>query len=656
VELALPHVVVRVCAPDVGTDLIAALGVHPIEVSEAHDIWEMHRVAGGRPALLVVVIDPPDAREAIAEIAADFPGVPILLVSDSAAALTAGDAAAGGPVDRIRSSQPLPDICWHVLEAVSRAARLPGIAEHPLGPDPVEVDERGIVVTGAGSPGGVIVGGFRLRPGDSLVSLIDPLDRTTIARMLDRAHAGEAEFCTVRLLGAHGGRHPVAMAVRSIAAGRVAVLLQPLICGGPLVGRHVNDRDPITGLLNRWALSRTLEAHDQRPPPAGGAAVILATLDEFTTIGTAIGHEQTDVVLQSVAAAVHQVFPYPALTSRLMGDSFLASVSDDEGDAPLRRAERLLRLLGAIEVPGFAPRFPLRTSIGVAGVSDGDHDLAMRLAEAAAGEARAAGGNRVVVAGSAQFTGAQTQELTASMDLGSWEVWLQPVARGRHGRADFHEALARFSAGNRRMASRADLFIAGRAKGLLERFDRMMLQRALELLESHPDTRLSVNVTYETFVSKSFPVSFLDLMRRVPDGCRRIILEIASRCMAAPEGVVRPRLEDLAAAGVAVAIDDFGSGICRLHYLTQWPLAIVKLDQLVTGYIDDDPLQREFVRTVASLCRARGITTVAEYTRSEEQLSRLVEDGVDLFQGELFGMPRPAAEVLAAPAVASAGA
>jgi EAL domain-containing protein (putative c-di-GMP-specific phosphodiesterase class I) len=70
----------------------------------------------------------------------------------------------------------------------------------------------------------------------------------------------------------------------------------------------------------------------------------------------------------------------------------------------------------------------------------------------------------------------------------------------------------------------------------------------------------------------------------------------------------------------------------------------------VTGYVDDDPLQREFVRTVVSLCRARGITTVAEYTRRPDQLARLVEDGVDLFQGELFGMPRPAAEALAAAA------
>jgi diguanylate cyclase (GGDEF)-like protein len=382
----------------------------------------------------------------------------------------------------------------------------------------------------------------------------------------------------------------------------------------------------------------------------GQSAVILVMLDGFSDIGSYIGHRQTDVVLLSVASVMSQVFPYPALTSRLMGDSFLAYVTNADNDELLRRAERMLGLLGKIEVPGFEPRFTLRASVGVAVVTDGDHDLTLRLAEAAVGEARMAGGNRVVVAGSAQFTGAQTRELTTSMDLGSWEVWLQPVVSDRDGRAEFHEALARFSTGSRHLASRADLFMAGRADGLLERFDRMMLQRAVEMLAAHPQARLSVNVSFETFVSKSFPGSFLEIIRRVPGGARRIILEIASRCMAVPDAVVRQRLERLAAAGVAVALDDFGSGICRLRYLTQWPLAMVKLDQLVTGYVDDDPLQREFVRTVVSLCRARGITTVAEYTRRPDQLARLVEDGVDLFQGELFGMPRPAAEALAAAA------
>lgn len=652
-ELALPHVVVRAHGAGLGTELIAALSVHPIEISEAHDAWELRRVAGGRPALLVVMVDPPDARSAVAESWADLPAVPILVISDRPESFICDDAAYRGWVDATRSSQPVSDLCWHVLEALSRAARLPGVAERPLGPDLIEVDATGIVHA-AVDAGGEIDGGLRLRPGDSLLSIVDPLERTTIAHMLAWSGSGEAQFSTARLLGEHGHRHPVALGVRRVGDGRAAVLVQPLVFGGSIVGRHVSNRDPITGLLTRWAMSRALEARERRGPPAGEAAVILATLDEFSAIGNYIGHAQTDDVLQRVAAAVNDVFPYPALTSRLMGDSFLTCVVHAGNDEPLLRAERLLRSLGDIEVPEFAPRFTLRASIGVADVIDGDHDLAIRLAEAAAGEARAAGGNRVVVAGSAPFTGAQARELTASMDRGSWEVWLQPVSREPGGAADYHETLARFDAGHRPLASRADFFIAGRAKGLLERFDRMMLQRALEILESHPDARLAVNVTYETFVSQSFPASWLELIRRVPDGCRRIILEVASRCMAAPDDVVGPRLDALAAAGVAVALDDFGSGICRLSYLTQRPLAIVKLDQLVTGYIDDDPLQRDFVRTVVSLCRARGITTVAEYTRSTEQLARLVADGVDLFQGELFGMPRPVAETLAAPRVAAA--
>lgn len=650
-ELALPHVVVRVCGPGVGIDLVAALTVHPIEVSEARDAWEMHRVAGGRPAILVVVVDPPDVRSIVAETWADFPGVPILIISDSTQSFTPSETGHSGWVDRIPSSQPLPEICWLVLEAVSRAARVPGLVEHPLGPHLIEVDDMGIVSSASLPPDVAIAAIRQLRPGDALSSFVEPLERSMLSRAIEQVHVGEARFLTVRHLDDRGHRHTVALGVRRIGTARVAVLVQPLISGGPIVGRHVNDRDPITGLLTRWAISRAIEAHETHGSALDRSTVILVTLDNFTAVSSYIGHRQTDAVLLSVAAALNQVFPYPALTGRLMGDSFIAYVSSAANDEHLHRAERLLQMLGDIDVPGFAPRLPLQASIGVAHMVDGDHDLALRLAEAAAAEASAAVGNRVIVARSPEFTHAQAHDLTACMDRGSWEMWLQPVVRPDNGQAFYHEALARFDAGPRHLASRADFFTAGKAEGLLERFDRMMLQRALEMLESHPDARLSVNVSYETFVSKHFPGDFLDLIRRVPDGCERIIFEIASRCVAAPEEVARPRLESLAAAGVAVALDDFGSGICRLRYLTQLPLAIVKLDQLVTGYIDDDPLQRDFVRTVVSLCRARGITTVAEYTRSDEQLARLVEDGVDLFQGELFGMPRPATEVLAPAAV-----
>jgi EAL domain-containing protein (putative c-di-GMP-specific phosphodiesterase class I) len=117
-------------------------------------------------------------------------------------------------------------------------------------------------------------------------------------------------------------------------------------------------------------------------------------------------------------------------------------------------------------------------------------------------------------------------------------------------------------------------------------------------------------------------------------------------CLQMPQDAARRRLADLDAAGVTIALDDFGSGVCSLRHLTDYPLSIVKLDEIVTSYVGDDPLQRSFVRMVVNLCRARGISVVAEYIRTREQLEQLVDDGVDLFQGELFGMPRPAADVL----------
>ena len=110
--------------------------------------------------------------------------------------------------------------------------------------------------------------------------------------------------------------------------------------------------------------------------------------------------------------------------------------------------------------------------------------------------------------------------------------------------------------------------------------------------------------------------------------------------------MVHPRLERLQAAGVAVALDDFGSGLCSLRHLADFPLAMIKLDGIVTGYVADDPLQRTFVRMVVNLCRARGIQTAAEYIRTDEQLGQLLADGIDLFQGELFGMPSPATDHL----------
>ena len=348
-----------------------------------------------------------------------------------------------------------------------------------------------------------------------------------------------------------------------------------------------------------------------------------------------------------VASAITRVFPWPIQPSRLTGGAFLLMFTDTSAQRIKDRAMRLIQLVNRIGGKGVFNELRFGVSIGIADVHSGDYDLAVRLAETCVREARAAGGNRVLLAGADTLLHSRVGDLQANMDLESWEIWLQPVVRGTDGLPEFHEALARFGTAPHHRITRPDFFTTGQLTGLLERFDRMVLLRSLELLKAHPRLRLSVNVTRETFATDSFPDSTLGIVRDSQIDPSRVIIEISPVCLTLPADMVRMRLQHLDAAGIAVALDDFGSGVCSLRHLTDYPIAMVKLDELVTCYVADDPLQRNFVRMVVNLCRARGILTVAEYTRTVEQMQRLAEDGVDLFQGALLGMPRPPADTLA---------
>lgn len=643
-ELALPHVVVWNRGPGLGTDLVAALAAHPVEVSEVRGLIEAQRAATARQPVLVVLVSPQDAAARIAEAAAEFPGIPILLFGNPPTGSAPVEPPLGTQVEVQPADQALEDICWHVAEALSRTTRSPSTPERRLGPMPIAIDRKGVVNASCDLGDIWFFPGPYPRPGTSLLTLLQPEDREIFARNLEGAAQGVTSFFPIRVLDRDGHPHPMHAGLRAGDAGDVSLILQPLIDCAPIVGRRRGTRDPLTGLIDRWELWRQME---QESTTDGSFTVVFAKLDTFEAVASSMDFQQVDEVFDRVASAIMQVFPWPAAPSRLTGGAFLIRIRNLSTSRIKDRAKRLIQMVNRIGDAGSPddPRFGL--SVGIARVSDGDHDLAVRLAETAVGEAHAAGGNRAVVAGPVTLIRSRVRDLEANMSLDAWDLWLQPVGRGADGRPEFHEALARFGGDTLPRVSRPEFFTTGQLEGLLERFDRLVWVRALELLTAHPGLRLAVNATWETFRLDSFPGQFLDLLDDAKIDGRRLILEVSPVCLKLPPDEVRQRLDRLGAAGVEVALDDFGSGVCSLRHLTDFQISIVKLDGLVTQYVADDPLQRSFVRIVVNLCRARGIRTVAEYTRTHQQLERLVEDGVDLFQGELLGMPLPAAAALA---------
>jgi EAL domain-containing protein (putative c-di-GMP-specific phosphodiesterase class I) len=94
-----------------------------------------------------------------------------------------------------------------------------------------------------------------------------------------------------------------------------------------------------------------------------------------------------------------------------------------------------------------------------------------------------------------------------------------------------------------------------------------------------------------------------------------------------------------ARGGVYLAVDDLGAGHSNLKRVLDLEPHVVKLDRaLITG-LDTHKRQQILVRYMVELFRELGATVVAEGIETVEELTAVVDVGVQYGQGYLFAKP-----------------
>jgi EAL domain-containing protein (putative c-di-GMP-specific phosphodiesterase class I) len=129
-------------------------------------------------------------------------------------------------------------------------------------------------------------------------------------------------------------------------------------------------------------------------------------------------------------------------------------------------------------------------------------------------------------------------------------------------------------------------------------------------------------------------------------------VEITETAVVQDPGRVVPVLQRLAAAGIRVAIDDFGIGSTSLAQLRDLPVDVLKIDQLFIGDLHragDHGQARTVVRAIVDLAHSFGMQVVAEGVEDQATAVTLRDLDVDQAQGFWFSPALPAAEVLTLP-------
>jgi diguanylate cyclase (GGDEF)-like protein/PAS domain S-box-containing protein len=135
--------------------------------------------------------------------------------------------------------------------------------------------------------------------------------------------------------------------------------------------RHEAHTDPLTGLVNRRALERTLESAISRAQARGRCvAVLMLDLDGFKAVNDRHGHAAGDEALREVARRLRRCVRERDLVARLGGDEFVVVLTDLGPAPPDAAGDTVERVRAALAEPiaiDHGTEVGLRAAIGLAG-------------------------------------------------------------------------------------------------------------------------------------------------------------------------------------------------------------------------------------------------------------------------------------------------
>jgi diguanylate cyclase (GGDEF)-like protein len=410
--------------------------------------------------------------------------------------------------------------------------------------------------------------------------------------------------------------------------------------------------DALTGLPNRRALQASVK--DGRP-----VALLLLDLDRFRNVNEALGHSVGDRLLVAVARRLSDVVPAHDLVVRLGGDEFAVLATRVDGAPGARRIAR--HLAEALNRPFALDGLPVdvSASIGIALQTEPGGDAAelLRAAEAAMYDAKQRGDQVAVYGPEASHHSPDRLALLADLRRVLREdapddgimLFYQPQIAIATGEVVGVEALLRWRHPDRGMVGPEELIRVAEPTPVMRLLTDRVLHDVIAQLAvwqaSGRPLRASVNVSVRDLHSGDIADRIGELLSAYAVSPDLLQLEITESALMADPHRVLSTITRLDRMGIAISLDDFGTGFSSLQHLRRLPLAEVKIDRSFVLGMATDRGDAAIVRSVIDLAEALGLRAVAEGVEDERTWRLLAAAGCHAAQGWFHARPMPAADL-----------
>jgi diguanylate cyclase (GGDEF)-like protein len=415
------------------------------------------------------------------------------------------------------------------------------------------------------------------------------------------------------------------------------------------------ERAALTDSLCRLPNRRALHLDNQRANQQGEeVAIALVDLDAFKHVNDFYGHSVGDQTIRKCAELLTELCADTARAYRLGGDEFaIAMVGPLAGNIIEGLCRRLLVMLETPLKVGDRS-IALGASIGLARGAGGAEDLSsilLRQADVAMHAAKSRGKMRLIWFRD-DFDKQREMHQLIDADLrkalvdGELTMHYQPLIDSGSGEVTSVEALIRWERPDGQRIGPDKFIPVAEESGLIEAIGLWVLRQSCRDALDWDDVRLSVNVSVAQLRNPHFPQQLGQILEETGFPARRLELEITESFLVGDPTVAKRNLDMIRAFGVAIVLDDYGTGYASIGYLRRFRFEKLKLDRSLIVDAASDDATRTIMASSVTMAKALGMKVTAEGIETEQHAAMARTAGCDQMQGWLYSRAIPADEVV----------
>jgi diguanylate cyclase (GGDEF)-like protein/PAS domain S-box-containing protein len=419
---------------------------------------------------------------------------------------------------------------------------------------------------------------------------------------------------------------------------------------------HLAYHEPVTQLSNRLAMQRALSrAMDHAASSGSGLALLLLNLNFFRDINDSLGHDTGDRLLRLVAGRLVETVADRGQVASLGGDEFavlLPASSTAPGHEPALAAVQDC-FVRPFELSGIPIKLEATAGIAFYPKDGGTPDLIWQHADVALRTAKERRepflcyDPRINHYDATRL--ALIAELDAAMAADQLVLYYQPKVDLRSGVAIGVEALVRWVHPARGVISPGEFMPLAERTDLINPLTRWMVTGALRdglaLERMGFPLGVAVNLSARSLHDADFCRELIARVRETGFPLERLTVEVTETAIVSDPTRIRAGLEMFRAAGISLALDDFGVGQSSLSYLKHLPITKIKIDKSFVMELDE-PHHAAIARAAIDMGRNLHFEVTAEGVEEEHAHETLRAMGCDVAQGYLFSRPVPFDELV----------